>query len=207
MKTKQRILLTGVAALALLANVWTADAADPDVGKPAPGFTLSDAEGTKRSLSDYKGKYVVLEWVNHGCPFVKKHYNSDNMQSLQKEFTAKDVVWLSISSSAKGKEGYQTPAEWKKTTQEKGAAPTAVLLDAEGRVGKLYGAKTTPHMFVIDPQGVLVYKGAIDDTPSADEKDAKTAKNYVRAALEESMAGKPVSVSATKSYGCSVKYK
>jgi peroxiredoxin len=198
--------------LAALAAVLTLAApalraADPSVGKAAPAFALADVDGKKRSLSEFKGKYVVLEWVNHGCPFVRKHYGSGNMQALQKEMTGKGVVWLSVCSSAEGKEGYMTPAEWKKAEAEKGAAPTDVLLDPEGAVGHLYGAKSTPHMFVITPEGTLVYKGAIDDKPTYDPEDVKGAKNYVRQALAEAMAGKPVSEPETKAYGCSVKYK
>jgi peroxiredoxin len=199
--------LFAVVQAAVLLAAACAEAKGPAVGKPAPGFTLTDVEGEKHSLGDYKGNYVVLEWVNHGCPFVKKHYNSGNMQALQKETTEKDVVWLSIASSAEGKQGHYTPQEWKKVNEEKKSAASAVLLDADGKVGKLYGAKTTPHMYVIDPQGVLIYKGAIDDKPTTDAEDVPGARNYVRAALEESMAGKPISEPVTEAYGCSVKYK
>ncbi len=175
-------------------------------GSPAPEFSLTDVNGKAHKLSDYKGKYVVLEWINHGCPFVKKHYNTGNMQALQKEFTAKEVVWLSICSSAKGKEGYLTPEEWKKAIAEKKSSETAVLLDEKGEVGKLYGAKTTPHMYVIDPSQKLIYQGAIDSKASADKADVKSATNFVRQALTESMSGKPVTNPTTDSYGCSVKY-
>jgi len=172
----------------------------------APDFTLTDTNGQSHSLSDYKGKFVVLEWFNPDCPFVKKHYNSGNMPGLQKQYTAKGVVWLSIDSSAPGNEGNYPPQDLNKFMAAKGAAPTAVFTDADGKIGRLYGAQTTPHMFIIDPKGILIYQGAIDDTPSADIDDLKTAKNYVSAALDAAMAGKPVAVSATKSYGCSVKY-
>lgn len=172
----------------------------------APGFTLMDSNGQKHSLSDYKGKLVVLEWFNPDCPFVKKHYNSGNMPNLQKQYTSKGVVWLSINSSAEGKQGSYTPQEFNQFVKDKGAAPTAVLLDADGKVGHLYGAQTTPHMFIIDPKGILIYQGAIDDTPSTDIADIKTAKNYVSAALDAAMSGKPVAVNTTKSYGCSIKY-
>jgi peroxiredoxin len=175
-------------------------------GQLAPDFTLTDSNGQAHSLAGFKGKYVVLEWVNHSCPFVVKHYGSGNMQSLQKEFTAKDVVWLSINSSAAGKEGAVNGQEANALTKEKGAAPTAVLLDSDGKAGKLYGAKTTPHMFVINPEGILIYQGAIDDKASADPADIAGAKNYVREALTAAMAGQPVAESSTKSYGCSVKY-
>lgn len=194
-------------AFALLLSTLPLQAKDLSTGQKAPSFSLPDSTGKTESLSDYKGKYVVLEWINHGCPFIKKHYNSGNMQALQKEYTGKGVVWLSICSSAKGKEGYLEAEEWNKITMEKGAAPTAVLLDPAGKVGKAYGAKATPHMFVIGPDGRLLYQGAIDDTASTDPDDIKTSKNYVRAALDEAMAGKPVTVSSTKAYGCGVKYK
>lgn len=175
-------------------------------GEPAPDFTLTDTNGQSHALSAFKGKFVVLEWLNHDCPFVKKHYDGGNMQSLQKEYTAKDVVWLSINSSAEGKEGNYPADKTNALTAEKGAAPTAVLLDGDGTVGKLYGAKTTPHMYVVNPEGVLIYQGAIDSKASADAEDIPTSTNYVKAALDEAMAGKPVSEGSTKSYGCSVKY-
>lgn len=187
----------------------SAAAADavPAVGKPAPTFSLKDWDGKTRKLSDYKGKIVVLEWFNHGCPFVKKHYDSNNMQDLQKTYTGKGVVWLSVCSSAEGKQGYGSPEEHKKAFKEKGAAPTAVLIDSEGTVGRQYDAKTTPAMYVIDGKGVLVYAGAIDDNRTPDKGAAKTAKNFVAAALNETIAKKPVAISSTKSYGCSIKYK
>jgi peroxiredoxin len=178
-----------------------------ETGADAPAFSLQDIDGKKRALADAKGSFVVLEWTNHGCPFVKKHYDSGIMQALQKEFTAQGVTWLSICSSGKGKEGHLTPAEWKKVNAEKNGAASAVLLDPSGTVGKLYGAKTTPHMFVINKEGKIIYQGAIDDTPSADPADAAKAKNYVREALNEALAGKAVTVSETKPYGCGVKYK
>ena len=174
-------------------------------GQAAPSFTLTDSNGQKHSLSDYKGKFVVLEWFNPDCPFVKKHY-SGNMQLLQKEYTSRGVIWLSINSSAPGKQGSYTPQGFNKFMAEKAASPTAVLLDTDGKVGHLYAAKTTPQMFVIDPQGVLIYQGAIDDIPSTDVQDMTKAKNYVREALDSAMYGIPVAVNTTKSYGCSVKY-
>jgi hypothetical protein len=178
-------------------------------GKPAPDFTLMDSNGEKRTLSDHRGKFVVLEWLNHGCPFVKKHYKMSyqNMQGLQKEFTDKGVIWFSIISSAEGKQGYMTPEEANEAVREKKAAPTAVLLDPTGKVGRLYGAQTTPHMYIIDPQGKLIYQGAIDDKSSFRAATIKNANNYVRVALNEAMSGKPVSNPVTKPYGCSVKYK
>jgi peroxiredoxin len=194
-----------LASILFLAAV-SANAGDVMVGKKAPAFSLTDINGKAVSLADFKGKYVVLEWTNHGCPFVKKHYETGNMQALQKEETAKGVIWLSIASSAKGKEGHMSAAEWKKAMPEYKSSETAVLLDENGKVGKLYGAKTTPHMFVINPEGNLIYMGAIDDKASYDKADVPGAKNYVRAALDEAMAGKPVTTAETKSYGCSVKY-
>lgn len=177
------------------------------VGKKAPDFKLDDESGKPIKLSDYKGKPVVLEWFNHGCPFVKKHYDSGNMQALQKEYTAKDVIWLSICSSAPGKQGYATAAEQERLMKEKGAKPTHILIDADGKVGRLYGAKTTPHMFVISKDENLVYAGAIDDKRGFDTEEVKSAKNYVRAALDSLLKGKLPSVANTQSYGCSVKYQ
>lgn len=191
--------------IALLVAAGTALAA-PQVGQPAPEFALKDSNGQSHNLSDFKGRFVVLEWLNHGCPFVVKHYESGNMQKLQKEYTGKDVVWLSIVSSAPGKEGHMSPEETNKAKEEKGSAATAVLLDEDGTVGKLYDAKVTPELYVINPEGVLVYMGAIDDKKSTDASDVAGAKNYVKQALDEAMAGKPVSEPATKAYGCSVKY-
>lgn len=180
--------------------------ADATVGQPAPAFSALDQTGTARSLDAYKGKWIVLEWVNHECPFVQKHYGSGNMQKTQKAATGKGAVWLSVNSSAPGKQGAMDGALAAKLTADKGAAPSAVLLDPNGTIGKAYGAKTTPHMFVIDPKGTLVYAGAIDDKPSADQDDVASAKNYVLAALDEAMAGKPVTSPSTQPYGCSVKY-
>lgn len=184
-----------------------AQAAETSIGETAPDFTLPDSNGNTRSLSDYRGKIVVLEWLNHGCPFVQKHYNSGNMQKLQKAYTSKGIVWFSIISSAPGKQGYMTPEEATKAVQQKKAAPTAVLLDPEGTVGKLYGAKTTPHMFIIDSDGVLVYNGGIDDIRSTNPADIDKAKNYVQMALDELLSGKEVTVKTSQPYGCSVKYK
>jgi len=176
------------------------------VGKPAPAFELRDADGKAVKLAAFKGKHVVLEWVNFECPFVGKHYGSGNMQELQKKYTGKGVVWLTVCSSAPGKQGHVTRAEAKDLVQEKDAAPTRFLLDPKGTVGKAYGAKTTPHMFVVDPKGILVYNGAIDDKPSTKREDVATAKNYLAAALDASMSGGNVAIAATQPYGCSVKY-
>jgi len=180
---------------------------EPAIGSPAPALTLTDTKGKQHNLADYKGKYVVLEWVNFGCPFVKKHYESGNMQSTQKKAVDKGVVWLSVCSSADGKQGHMEAADWNQEIASRKLASTAVLIDESGAVGKTYGAKTTPHMYIINPAGVLVYKGAIDDKPSTNQDDIPGARNYVLAALDESMAGKPVSTASTQSYGCSVKYK
>ncbi len=176
------------------------------VGQAAPAFSAADTQGRPHALDQYKGKWVVLEWTNHECPFVKKHYGSDNMQKLQKAYTARGVVWLTVISSAPGKQGHVTPAQADQLTKERGAAPSAVLLDSEGRMGRAYGAKTTPHMFVIDPAGKLVYAGAIDDTPSTDPADIPAARNYLSAALDAALAGRPVAVATSTPYGCSVKY-
>ena len=176
------------------------------VGQKAPAFTLTDTSGKKHALLDYNGKYVVLEWVNFDCPFVRKHYDSKNMQNLQTRFTGQGVVWLSICSSAPGKQGYYEGEALTKRIQAEGLKSTAYLADTDGAVGRMYEAKTTPHMFVIDPQGVLIYAGAIDDHPSTKPEDVKDAVNYVSEALTLSKEGKPVTTSWTKSYGCSVKY-
>jgi peroxiredoxin len=191
--------------LALLVAAGTAVAA-PQVGSPAPEFTLTDSNGTSHNLSDFKGKFVVLEWLNHGCPFVKKHYDGGNMQNLQKEYTGKDVVWLSIVSSAPGKQGHMSPEDTNKAKEEKGSAATAILIDEDGTVGKLYDAKVTPELYVINPEGTLIYAGAIDDKKSVDAADVAGAKNYVKQALDEAMAGNPVSTPQTEAYGCGVKY-
>ena len=179
---------------------------EPKVGSQAPGFTLKDSTGKEHSLSDYKGKFVVLEWFNEGCPFVKKHYTSGSMQKLQQEYTGKDVVWLSINSSAPGEQGHMTADSAPKTIDDWKIKATKILFDHDGKVGKMYGAKTTPHMFVIDKEGKLVYQGAIDSKPTANAADLAGAENYVKVALDSTMAGKPVENASTKPYGCSVKY-
>lgn len=179
----------------------------PRPGAEAPAFSLPDAQGKLRSLADYRGKWVVLEWVNYDCPFVKKHYGSGNMQKLQSDARAKGVVWLSINSSAPGKQGHFEGAELTRRMSAAKAVPDTYLLDADGKVGKAYLAKTTPTLFVIDPEGKVVYAGAIDDKPSTDQEDIPGAKNFVRAALEAGMAGKPVETASAPAYGCGVKYK
>src|ERR1700691_1323763 len=177
------------------------------VGDPAPDFTGTDSNGQTHHLSDYRGKYVVLEWTNYNCPFTRKHYDSGNMQALQKEWTAKGVVWLTILSSAKGADGYKTADEENAWIRKIHASPTPAILDPGGAIGHEYEAKTTPDMYVIDPSGKLIYSGAIDDHRTTDPDDVKQSKNYVSAALDEAMAGQPIAVAVTRSYGCSVKYE
>jgi alkyl hydroperoxide reductase subunit AhpC len=197
---------TVVAALAGALCLPASARAAAVVGQPAPDFSAKDTSGATQSLSAYKGKYVVLEWVNFECPFVGKHYGSGHMQKLQKDYTGKGVVWLSVNSSAAGQQGYYAPDKINALVKEKGAAPTAYVVDTAGAIGRAYGARSTPHMFIIDPKGTLIYAGGIDDTPSTDRADIATAKNYVQAALDEALAGKPVSTPTSASYGCSVKY-
>ena len=177
-----------------------------EIGTKAPAFSIKDTNGKQITLSDLKGAPVVLEWVSHSCPFVAKHYDSGNMQALQKKYTAKEVVWLSICSSAPGKPGHHSPEAFNKMTAEKGAAPSAIILDEDGKIGRAYGAKTTPHMFVIDGEGNLIYQGAIDSIRSANAKDVKKATNYVAQALDAALEGKPVTEAQTPAYGCSIKY-
>lgn len=180
--------------------------AEVEVGKPAPEFTATDTNGVEHKLSDFKGKNIVLEWSNHECPFVVKHYEGGNMQKLQKEATDNGAVWLTIVSSAEGKQGNVTAEEANKIMAEAGTHSTARMLDASGEIGKLYGAKTTPHMFVIDKEGMLVYAGAIDSDSSHKAESIEGATNYVREALNSLNAGEPIKVASTNPYGCSVKY-
>jgi len=195
-----------LAALFFSAAGVAATAQAVQVGGPAPDFKASDSNGKTDSLDQYHGKYVVLEWHNQGCPYTKKHYVSGNMQSLQKEWTAKGVVWLTVISSAPGEQGYVTASEENSYLSRMHAAPTAVLLDSQAKIARLYSAKTTPQMVVIDPNGKVIYDGAIDDRPTPDVDDIKGAKNYVNEALNAAMAGKPVPTPFTRPYGCSVKY-
>jgi len=197
--------LTGIAMLALV--LAAPAAADPAVGKPAPDFTGTDSMGKTHTLSDYRGKTVVLEWTNHECPYTAKHYKAGSMQALQQETTADGIVWLSIISSAPGLQGYVTAGEANELTTSRSAAPSAVILDPEGTIGRLYDASTTPEMFVIVPDGTIAYMGAIDDEPSTWGADPLKAKNYVRLAMADLAAGKPVSTPKTRPYGCSVKYR
>jgi hypothetical protein len=194
-----------VASTLLSAGIFSAGA-QVKVGAAAPAFMGTDSNGKTESLDQFKGKYVVLEWHNQGCPFTKKHYESGNMQALQKEWTAKGVVWFTVISSAPGQDGYMTASAENAYVKKVGADPTAVLLDAQGKIGHLYDAKTTPQMVVIDPAGKVIYDGAIDDKPTTEASDIKGAKNYVNDALTASMAGKVVATPYTRPYGCSVKY-
>lgn len=200
-----RWMLAGLAAAgaAILAAPL---AAEPELAAAAPNFKAYDMNGNVVELSQYRGKTVVLEWNNPGCPFVQKHYDSGNMQKTQAAAKSQGVVWLTVNSGAPGKQGYMTGPEAKKFVADEKASPTTYVLDPKGLIGKVYGAKTTPHMYIIDGSGRLVYKGGIDDRPTADAADIAKARNHVRAALDEMKAGKPVSVAETRPYGCSVKY-
>jgi peroxiredoxin len=200
-----RILSSMLIIVIMAMGVFAGDKAK--LNEAAPDFKLTDSNGKSHTLSDFKGKWVVLEWVNFDCPFVRKHYDSGNMQNLQKAYMEKGVVWLSICSSADGKQGFFAGDELTDKIKEENVASAAYLIDADGTVGKKYGAKTTPHMFIIDPKGQLVYAGGIDDKRSTDVDDVKSAKNYVSMALDAGMAGKEIPVQSSKSYGCSVKYK
>lgn len=200
---RPRLIPSGVALVLLFA---AGAAAAVVSGTAAPEFTITDTAGKAVRLADFKGKYVVLEWTNPECPFVRKHYSSGNMQSLQKEWGGRNVVWLAINSTHAGHSEFKTPREMSDWVRAQGAAPAAMLLDSTSATGRAYAAKTTPHMFVVDPAGKIVYAGAIDDKRSANPADAKTAHNYVRAALAEATTGKPVTVANTTPYGCSIKY-
>ena len=202
----KKSLIRSLILLCLSVGLISTAAADPTVGKAAPDFTGRASTGEIIELQDYRGKIVVLEWTNHDCPYVRKHYDTDNMQSLQREAAEKGVVWLTVISSAPGKQGYVTAEEANRLTLSRDAAPTAVILDPEGEIGRLYSARTTPHMFVIDAAGVLVYMGGIDDKPSTRKSDVVKADNYVRAALDALLAGSPIETAVSRPYGCSVKY-
>jgi peroxiredoxin len=192
--------------LITLALVAGSAIAAPRVGEPAPDFTGVDTQGKPHRLADYRGKTVVLEWTNHDCPYVRKHYGAGNMQEQQREAAAQGVIWLSVISSAPGQQGYVSPAEADELTRSRQAVPHAVLLDPEGRIGQAYGAKTTPHLYIIDEAGKLVYMGGIDSVATADPADIPKATQYVRVALKERAAGQPISAPVTRPYGCSVKY-
>ncbi len=202
---KTLVRLFGGAALAAML-LPAPGFAQARVGAPAPDFSATDSHGRTETLSHFRGKYVVLEWHNRGCPYTRKHYISGNMQALQREWTAKGVVWFTVISSARGEQGYVTPSEENAYLVKMHADPTAVLMDPEGKVGRLYDAKTTPQMIVIDPSGKMIYDGAIDNRPTPDVEDIKGADNYVSDALTEAMEGKAVATPYTRPYGCSVKY-
>jgi hypothetical protein len=198
-------LCCAMTIVALIAGMQDA-AAQARIGAPAPAFTLTDSNGRAVSLADFKDKTVVLEWTSHECPYVGKHYRGNNMQTLQKKWTGQGVVWLSVISSAPGEPGHVSPQQANKLTADRGAAPSAVLLDPTGKVGRAFGARTTPHMYVINGEGALVYMGGIDDKPTARLEDLKRARNFVDDALSEMAQGKPVSATAARAYGCSIKY-
>ena len=212
MMMKQSLTTTARSALGALALAATlglgAAGAQAQAlpGQPAPAFTLTAVDGKPVSLADFCGRYVVLEWNNPHCPFVVKHYGSGNMQSLQKRFAADNVAWLVINSTHAGHSEYMGPAALAAWMKEQGAAPTAVMLDVEGKTGRAYGARVTPHMYIVDPSGTLVYAGAIDDKRSANAADIKTANNFVVQAFTEARAGKPLTAASTTAYGCSIKY-
>ncbi len=193
-------------AVALAAATAAPALAAPQIGQPAPAFTAVDANGRTRSLAEFRGKTVVLEWTNQDCPYVKKHYESGNMQALQRRLTGEGVVWLTLTSSAPGKQGHVDAATANRLTRERNAAPSAFLLDPQGAVGRAYDARTTPHMYVVDPKGRLAYMGAIDDKPTSAKADVAGARNYVLAAVADVRAGRAVAQPVNRPYGCSVKY-
>ena len=207
MQMTRHTFLVGVALTAAAFGLGSALAqSGPRTGAKAPDFSVVDVDGKPQKLSDFAGKTVILEWTNHDCPYVRKHYNSATMQKLQKDMTTDGIVWLTVISSAPGEEGYADAAKAKELTKSRDAAPSNVLLDPKGKMGRAYGAQTTPHMYIIDAKGVLAYAGAIDNKPSASTSSLNGAKSYVRQAIAEIKAGKPVSEASTKAYGCSVKY-
>ena len=206
---RRTLLGTGLAGAAAIAGFGIAGAApgmQAKIGAPAPGFSLTDSNGKSVSLADFKGKTVVLEWTNHDCPYVRKHYGGNAMQALQKKWTAQGVVWLTLISSEPGSQGFVSAEQANKLTMDRGAAPTAVLFDPKGQAGHAYGAQITPHMYVITGDGTLVYMGGIDDKATTRLDDLKTAKNFVDQALTEVSQGKPVSVTTSRPYGCTIKY-
>ena len=206
-RASRRAVMAAAVALGATFLMGANAAAAPAVGQKAPDFIAVDTRGQQHKLSDFAGKFVVLEWTNPGCPFVRKHYGSGNMPATQKSATSKGVVWLSINSTERAASDYLKPAALDGWMKEHGAAPSAVLMDEDGVIGQAYGARTTPHIFIVDPKGVLVYAGAIDSIASSRPDDVKTATNYVNQALGEAFGGKPISAATTRAYGCSVKYK
>jgi len=206
MKKLLTLLSITILAVVLINATNETDRTGAVVGERAPDFSVVDAHGNVHSLSDFEGQYVILEWLNHGCPFVKKHYDGNNMQEMQKRYTEKGVVWLSVVSSAPGTQGYMEPEETLKTMEEKNAAPTAILLDVDGTMGRAFDARVTPHMYIINPEGILEFNGAIDDKPTARLRDLEGAHNYVDAAMASLLNGEPVEVTTNTPYGCTVKY-
>lgn len=196
-----------VLTLSLAALLPIAAHAAPSVGQPAPDFTLKDAGGKAVKLSDFKGKHVVLEWTNPGCPYVRKHYDSANLPLTQKEAMGNGVVWLAVNSTEKASYDYLEPGKLVAWLKDRKSTPTAVLMDEEGTVGRAYGARTTPHLYIVDPKGTLVYAGGIDSIPSSSPEDIPKATNYVKKALAEALSGKPITAATTRPYGCSIKYK
>jgi len=202
---KRRSLLAMAATMLGLSA--TAVRATPSVGQPAPAFSLTDTAGKTVQLADFRGRHVVLEWVNPGCPYVRKHYSSANMQGTQKDVTAQGVVWLAINSTENASTDYLAPAQMGRWMQGQQATATHTLMDEDGTVGKAYGARTTPHMYIVDPAGKLIYAGGIDSVPSSRVDDIKTAVNYVKQGVREALAGQPIRAATTRPYGCSIKYK
>ncbi len=204
--TMKSTLIGGLALVLTAAITASGAVAAPEIGKSAPDFVGVDSAGNKIRLSDYRGKTVVLEWTNHDCPYVRKHYSTGNMQAIQRKAASSDVIWFSVISSAPGRQGHVDAITADDLTKSRNAAPTAVLLDPNGKIGRLYKARTTPHMFIVKPDGTLAYKGAIDSKRSSRRSDVKRAKNYVTNALGQMAAGKEVDPAVTRAYGCSVKY-
>ena len=202
---KRRSLLAMAATMLGLSA--TAVRATPSVGQPAPAFSLTDTAGKTVQLADFRGRHVVLEWINPGCPYVRKHYSSANMQGTQKDVTAQGVVWLAINSTENASTDYLAPAQMGRWMQGQQATATHTLMDEDGTVGKAYGARTTPHMYIVDPAGKLIYAGGIDSVPSSRVDDIKTAVNYVKQGVREALAGQPIRAATTRPYGCSIKYK
>ncbi|WP_234571743.1 thioredoxin family protein [Rhodohalobacter sp. 614A] len=208
---KLTILFLLILAATMVINLTIEDkenapAVDALVGQQAPDFEVVDAHGNTHSLSDYEGQYVILEWLNHGCPYIRKHYDGNNMQQLQEKYTDQGVVWLSVISSAPGEQGYMEPEEARQSIEEYDASPTAILLDPEGEMGRAYDARVTPHMFIIDPTGTVRYNGAIDDKPTPRASSLETAHNYIDSAMSSLMNGEEVEVKSNTPYGCGVKY-
>ena len=206
-RASRRAVMAAAVALGATLLIGAPAHAAPTVGQPAPDFVATDTRGVQHKLSDFAGKFVVLEWTNPGCPFVRKHYGGGNMPATQKAATAKGVVWLSINSTERAASDYLPPAALNDWMKAQSAAPTAMLMDEDGVIGQAYGARTTPHLFIVDPKGMLVYAGGIDSIPSARPDDIGKATNYVNQALGEALGGRPISMATTRAYGCSVKYK